>query len=104
MATTATKIDQSLSGLDQEIVPILWVTTDATAEITTGLSVIYAWSFARAGTADVSDMGLLSIDETVETDGSITVVSGAITVDRVPALAAGTLIAENHNLILYGKS
>lgn len=104
MATTASAIDQSTSGLITEIVPIVWVTTDATAEVTTNLAVIYGWSFARAGSADVSDNGLLTLDETVESDGSITVVSGAITIDRVPALAAGTLVAEKFSIILWGKS
>lgn len=104
MAITVTKLDQGTSGLVQEIHHLDWSSTTATVELPTGLTEIYGSASIRVDAIDVSDMSSLSIDETI-TLGIITVdADGEITVIRTQNLAAGTLVAEHHILMLWGKS
>lgn len=104
MAITVVKSDQGVIGLDSEIHHLAWTSTTATVELATGLSEIYGASWIRVDATDPSDMSILSIDETI-TSGVITVDSdGDITVIRDAVLAAGTLVAEHHILMLWGKS
>ena len=106
MATTVDTLSSNLKAMDQEVHIIKWDGTEATATITTGLSVIYAASVCdaygeNAGHTD-NDLGLVEIDEAI-VSGSITTVSGAITVRRIKA-GAGTLAAQQSCIILWGKS
>lgn len=109
MATTATQVmpPGSLGDLDIEVHTIVWEGTDATEEVTTGLSEIYVALVnplygANAGHTD-DDCGLIELDET-QTAGVITPASGAITVNRIATNAAGTLAGQNTLLVLLGKS
>lgn len=109
MAATATKVcpPGSPGSWDVEVHTIVWTSTTATVEVTTGLSEIYAaipvnMYGADAGHTD-DDIGLLEVDETA-TAGVITPSSGAITVNRIASNAAGTLAGQQSLLILYGKS
>ena len=107
MATTVDTLSSNLKAMDQEVHIINWDGTDATEEVTTGLSVIYAASICDAygtgaGHTD-DDLGLIEIDETLAADGSITTVSNAITVNRIKA-GGGTLAAQQSCIILWGKS
>lgn len=109
MATTVTDIVAGPKNWEVEVKLIQWDGTDATEEVSTDLSVIYAYAVGPAfGTAaghTDDDLGLVEIDETLGSDGSITVSSGAITVNRLATDSGdGTLAAQNTVLILYGKS
>ena len=109
MATTVTTLSSNLKAMDQEVHIINWEAADATEEVTTGLSIIYAVSICDAfGTAaghTDDDLGIAEIDEAyVLADGTITTVSNAITVNRIKASTGGTLAAAQTCLILWGKS
>lgn len=103
MAATATKIVGSRKQWDSETFTLVFTSTTATVEVSTALSEIYDWQFARAGTAAGDNTGTLTLDETV-TAGVITPASGAITVDRAALTATGTLAGETFVLTLFGKS
>ena len=108
MATTVTTLSSNLKAMDQEVHIINWDGTDATEEVTTGLSIIYAAAICDAfgtgaGHTD-DDLGLIEIDETKASDGSITTASNAITVNRIASNSGGTLAAAQTCIILWGKS
>lgn len=103
MAATATKLVGAGKALDKEVHYLEFTSTTATVEVTTGLSEIYVWSFARAGTAAADNTGTLTLDET-HTAGVITVTGGAVTVDRAAITATGTLATESFVLVLEGAS
>ncbi len=107
MAATATlrqtiKFGSGQNGRLMELADIVWTGTTATVEYKTKLSVVEAWTFARAGTADGVNAGILTLDETVAADGRISVASNAITIDRHKNDPAGTLAGETFSLILIG--
>ena len=103
MAFSAAQTTGAGKTLDVEKGVITWTSTTATGELSTGLSEIYNASFTRIGTDDVDDQGVLTIDETV-TSGVLTVVGGAITIDRSPATGTGTLTGEAFFYVLEGAS
>lgn len=112
MATTATNLKSTLGspkGWDWDIVNITWESTDATEEVDTNLTEIYAvlgggvLFGANAGHTD-DDVGIIEIDET-KTSGVITVdADGQITVNRIKVASAGTLAGQETTLILLGKT
>ncbi|HCK33900.1 MAG TPA: hypothetical protein DHW20_01895 [Gemmatimonadetes bacterium] len=110
MATTVTTLSSNLKAMDQEVHIINWVGTEATATITTGLSVIYAASVCdafgdNAGHTE-QDLGLVELNSAVAlgTDGSLTVAAGSLPVTRFKTVAAATLAAQQTCVILWGKS
>lgn len=103
MATSATQLTGAGKALDIERGYISFETTDATVEVTTGLSAIYGATFTRIGAVDASDAGYPSLSETA-TAGVITPASNAVTVVRQPLLAAGTLTGETFYYEFVGKS
>lgn len=110
MAVTTQKVIGTPKEWDVEVHEITWgAGSDTSVELDTGLSVIYAFSVSPMYGADsghtTGDVGLLELDETVASDGSITVDSdGQVTINRIPTDAGGTLAAQNTQVILYGKS
>jgi hypothetical protein len=87
---------------------ITWDGTDATEEVSTGLTEIYAHFVGVAHGANAGhteeDLGFLEIDETADANGVITVSSGAITVNRIASSADGTLGDQQTMLVLIGQS
>jgi hypothetical protein len=109
MATTYDTMPSNLKAMDQEVHIINWDGAGATDEVTTGLSVIYAASvcdaFGSATGHTADDMGIVELDETIAADGSITVVGGVVTINRIPANDTdGTLATGQSCVILWGKS
>lgn len=103
MAATATQLTGVGKALDVEVHYLSFTSTTATVEVTTGLSEIYTWTVARAGTAAGDNTGILTLDETY-TSGVVTVTGGAVTIDRAATTATGTLGTESFVLVLQGKS
>lgn len=109
MAVTATKVfpPGSPKTWDWEIHTIVWTSTTATVELSTGLSEIYgfipvAMYGADAGHANGAH-GVLELDETA-TAGVITPVSGAVTINRFEGDDATALTGQSSLVILFGKS
>jgi hypothetical protein len=109
MAVTTAKAVGTPKEWVCEVHEITWGdAADVTVELSTDLSVIYKYDVAPMYGADAGhteeDMGLLELDETVAADGSITVSSGAVTINRIAASADGTLATQNSQVTLWGKS
>lgn len=108
MAVTVTTFTpNALKSSVMEVHNILWTSTTATVEVTTGLTEIYAAWFnpmfgADAGHAN-GTAAALELDETL-TAGIITVSGGAVTVNRLEIDDATALTGQSTQLILVGKS
>lgn len=109
MAVTQTDLlpPNNFNNLELEVKQLVWTSTTATVEVTTGLSEIYAYWFAPAYGANASHAdgtgAYLELDETA-TAGVITPSGGVVTVNRLEADDATALTGQNTLLFLIGKS
>lgn len=95
MASSQNSVANSGKDLVEVNGVLAFTSTDATIEVSVApLAYIMDAQFQRVGNADLTDMGVLTIDETL-TGGFITVdADQEITIDRIPITSGGTLTTE----------